>query len=78
LDSDFDYNLFVSARIWTCKIPVYKYRFIITGFWLTWNTVKLLRPNFDSNQFKLAFYNINAFVIFIVFLISIDNLFVLY
>ena len=60
------------------KSPYINTGLLLTGFWLTWNTVKLLRPNFDSNQFKLAFYNINAFVIFIVFLISIDNLFVLY
>ena len=51
---------------------------LLTGFWLTWNAFKLLRPNFESKQFKLAFYNINAFIILVVFLISIDNLFVLY
>lgn len=51
---------------------------LLSGFWLTWNTLKLLRPNFELKQFKFAFYNINLFVILVVFLISIDNLFILY
>ncbi|MCH7972993.1 MAG: protoheme IX farnesyltransferase [Bacteroidetes bacterium] len=51
---------------------------LLSGFWLTWSTFKLLRPNLESKQFKLAFYNINTFVILIIFLISIDNLFILY
>jgi len=51
---------------------------LLSGFWLTWNTLKLLRPNIELKQFKFAFYNINLFVILVVFLISIDNLFILY
>ncbi len=51
---------------------------LLTGFWLTWDAFKLLRPNFEAKQFKLAFYNINTFIILVVFLISIDNLFILH
>ena len=51
---------------------------LLAGFWLAFETIKLLRPNFEKKQFKYAFYNINAFVIIVVFLISIDNLFILY
>lgn len=51
---------------------------LLTGFWLTWDAFKLLKPNFETSQFKFAFYNINTFIIIVVFLVSIDNLFVLY
>jgi len=51
---------------------------LLAGFWLAFETFKLLRPSFEKKQFKYAFYNINAFIIIVVFLISIDNLFILY
>ncbi|MCH8326883.1 MAG: protoheme IX farnesyltransferase [Bacteroidetes bacterium] len=51
---------------------------LLVGFWLALNAFKLLRPNLENKQFKLAFYNINTFVILFIFLISLDNLFILY
>ena len=51
---------------------------LLSGFWLSWNAFKLLRPKFELQQFKFAFYNINLFVILVVFLVSIDSLFILY
>ncbi|PJB00062.1 MAG: hypothetical protein CO128_01600 [Ignavibacteriales bacterium CG_4_9_14_3_um_filter_30_11] len=51
---------------------------LLSGFWLSWNALKLLRPKFELQQFKSAFYNINLFVILVVFLVSVDSLFILY
>ena len=51
---------------------------LLVGFWLALNAFKLLRPNLENKQFKLAFYNINTFVILFIFLISLYNLFILY
>jgi protoheme IX farnesyltransferase len=53
----------------------------VTGIWLTWNAIKLLRSTFDGENsrierkyFSFAFREINIFAILVILLISVDKL----
>ncbi len=47
---------------------------LAAGIWLTWNSLKLLRPKKENVWFKFAFYDINIFAILVVIILTIDKL----
>jgi protoheme IX farnesyltransferase len=49
---------------------------LVSGAWLIWNALKLLKPVNDNIRFRLAFKNINIFAILVVLLLSIEKLFI--
>ena len=54
--------------------PLINFALLITGLWLTWNGVKLLRSKKERINFRFAFREINIFAILVVVLLSIDKL----
>jgi protoheme IX farnesyltransferase len=55
------------------KYPVIDIALFISGVWLTWNAVKLLRSS-SKLSFRFAFRDINIFALIIVILLSLDKL----
>jgi protoheme IX farnesyltransferase len=49
---------------------------LAAGVWLMWNALILLKPAKEKIWFKLAFREINIFVIVVVLLLSIEKLFI--
>jgi protoheme IX farnesyltransferase len=49
---------------------------LLSGVWLMWNSLRLLKPVKENIWFKLAFREINIFAILVVLLLSIEKLFI--
>jgi protoheme IX farnesyltransferase len=49
---------------------------LISGIWLLWKALKLLKPEKENIWFKFAFKEINIFAVIIVVLLSIEKLFI--
>ena len=49
---------------------------LLAGVWLMWNALRILRTDKENIWFKLAFREINIFVIVVVLLLSIEKLFI--
>jgi len=47
---------------------------LISGLWLSWNSLKLLKSDKEKIWFRFAFKDINIFAILVVVLLSIDKL----
>ena len=56
------------------KSELINYGLFISGLWLTWKAIKLLRSTKEKKYFRFAFMEINIFAILVVVLISIDKL----
>jgi protoheme IX farnesyltransferase len=54
------------------------YGLLISGLWLCWKAVRLLRSTKEKKYFRFAFMEINIFAILVVLLISIDKLIILF
>jgi protoheme IX farnesyltransferase len=52
------------------------YSLLIAAIWLTFNAFKLIRQTEGNSYFRFAFRDINYFALFVVFIISLDKLFV--
>jgi heme o synthase len=49
---------------------------LVSGVWLMWNALRLLKSSKENIWFKLAFREINIFAIVVVLLLSIEKLFI--
>ncbi len=47
---------------------------LLSGLWLTWNSLKLLKTTKEKIWFRFAFRDINLFAVIVVLLLSIDKL----
>ena len=56
------------------KIPVINFGLFLAGFWLIWNSVKLIKKSENRISFRFAFRDINLFALLVVLLVSIDKL----
>jgi len=52
------------------------YSLLVAAIWLTFNAFKLIRQTEGNSYFRFAFRDINYFALFVVFIISLDKLFV--
>ena len=50
------------------------YAILISGLWLAWNSMKLLKTSSGKISFRFAFRDINLFAVLVVILLSIDKL----
>ena len=49
---------------------------LVSGVWLMWNALRLLKPSENNIWFKFAFREINIFAVLVVLLLSIEKLFI--
>jgi protoheme IX farnesyltransferase len=49
---------------------------LVSGVWLMWNALRLLKSSKENIWFKMAFREINIFAIVVVLLLSIEKLFI--
>jgi heme O synthase-like polyprenyltransferase len=55
---------------------VINYSLFIAALWLAYKSISLLQQTQEASAFRFAFRSINYFALFVVFIVSIDKLFV--